>query len=85
MTYRSGFNALSERHPYIVARHRFMDGMITRHQAAAMIASDPEFIAESALGHSALSKDDRIALAWRIVDEQWLPELVAKSTGRVAA
>lgn len=69
-------NFLEDRHPWIVAERRFLAGEITRLQAAGMVATDREFIAEVELRGG-----DPVAEARRVVREVWTPRLVLASAG----
>jgi hypothetical protein len=63
----------AKRHPWIIARGRFVRGEITREQAAAMAASDREFVTEHTLG---LHDGTPYECAKGIVDGQWSKEAI---------
>jgi hypothetical protein len=69
---------LHERHPYIIARKRFVAGEITREQAASMCAMDREWIAECDL-----SSKDPYAMALELtIRGDWAKEAVAAAQAR---
>jgi hypothetical protein len=62
---------LTAANPYVDAKLSFVAGRITRMQAAAMVASDRQWIAECELrGHKPLEA------ARVVVDTQWTADLV---------
>ena len=76
---------LERRNPYIVAQRLYLNGHITTEQAAAMAATDRDFIAELAMKHDMADillgdNDDstRYLAALRIVEKRWKPQAVAQ-------
>lgn len=66
---------LYRRHPYLDARERFMRGELTRVQAAGMVASDRDFIAECELNGLKPEREARL-----MVERKWCPELLRRMT-----
>lgn len=74
------FNMIG-RHPWLYAKDQFMAGAITREQAACMASNDREFDTEVMLdGRFAGMSTFEAAVA--LVDQVWLPALVATGRGR---
>ena len=67
--------------PSTYARERFFQGLMTRSQAAAMLALDPTFRAEVWLARD-LEEIDPMTAAKLVVDEVWTEDLVKTRTGR---
>jgi hypothetical protein len=65
---------LLERHPYFVARDRFVAGEITREHAAWLAAKDREFIAECELSYR-----DPYQAALAITFNAWAAEAIQRS------
>lgn len=71
-------HGLTERHPYIVARDRYIAGEIPRVQAVGMILADPEFTAAVDLSDVPAKLDgmSREEIAWHVVDGPWTRRLL---------
>ena len=85
---KPGFNyldALHARHPYIVAKQLFVAGRLTVAQAAAMAATDREFIAEFEMSYAQEEGSTAYSAAERIVRRERAPELVARIRADKAA
>lgn len=78
------FDMLLERHPYLVAQDRFLKGELHTLSAAAMVARDPDFIAQVEMsGKHGLGPDAVMAAAIAVVRDVWVPCLVAHTVNPV--